>query len=1370
MKTRVHLYNWLLRAVLMLVAMTGSLTTMADDTEIEGGEAFYIYQNDGHFNGFFYDQVKQIRYSRLDTLGREHSDYVSQEIVTEDSVYRIMMTAIDSVSFVQPEIKYAKGVRFMSQEGLMDYFVRYAAGADADSHVLYFLSTVPQALRPKVGDVLSCPKVEGYDGAFVYKVAQVTEQAGELVAVCKPIEELSEVLEQFVTVEQIRNVQTPDGCRMQRRIAGLNTQKRAEGNIEETTLFNIGTTLEGNLVLFGKLKAGLTLGIGFGMTAKAEYKFVSEEWYTKIEMKNQITTNFGLQFDGELYSDADLSALPGVGALVDRFTKIPLPANLPLFYIDVAPKPYTKVEAHINLTMSTGVKVSANYFEFEFQWKKGEYPYLHVLGHPSTPFLPIPSSISGGSEWSINAQLNGAIKSGIKFPIKTKTENWLNKVLTLGMGAEFSAGPKISGAIDFTLLEKGDNGFFSWKRPKETYDLMKGTKLDLSLLHLEAEMVAEAKIIGDALGGEFKRNTSAAFGVYTLKLFPSISGFECDIVGDLLNTVTGKCKVSGDTFMPERVGFGLYKNKDENDKSYSQCYRYVTRDESYFLNTFNSVDLKIEDVAPGIYMAYPVVWTAFGVVPVTSEGQLITIAPQEVELKPSVLIAEEQGGKYEVELLTSFNENLRAMPDDDWVETEIKYNVGSMKSTIMYVTVKENDTDKLRKSSVTVTQILKDGRLCEKKLEVRQFGGLQIEPNELTFEAEGGEELVNVLSSYKPITVNNKADWLDDLYFDEDRQLKLTAKKNEGAQREAVITIAGWSERHQGISQVNLKVTQKGPVDVSLDKEEFEFPANGGGERINVTMGGNYAFTDIVVSKADQTWITAERHDNYFIINAMPNTSAEDRETVIQVVFNKTNPSAPGPATYTIPFTVKQKSAVAKIDKDRLHFYAGGGSDQVKIDFGIYPYCGAYISEDGDGWVDFSVGNDGTVTVTVERNESAVDRKCILVCWVSGKDNPEDKEMVKMPVTIEQDGYTVTPDGDNSPFKFVNFWVTRKIEMVVDGTTYEEPQIADYNQQFKFTPENSHFVVKREKGYIHVECEGLLDSPGTTNSGKTKATLKFDIYGSEKKVKNLTFKSNIHSVLTMGFWGYTGTTASDVELNLSTSDLPLNAYYVNYLECENYTVAKGLNFTNFSSRGHSYTTYTVPAGESPIAPSSEDFSHIAIGDSGDFVDLRIESLINLADLEWPSSEVMTKLKDGGMPMAYGDTPPTVSGTYLMSPVTIVADRMEAAAEMDGLQGLVLKFNSQSKGTISVDYYWIWNDGADDAFGTTTSLIQGSDNEFSVCIPSGEVSTILTGKMTNNGIADLHFAAVHNEMPGIFTILKDNDGNSTKTTWAPATKD
>ncbi|MBR6867706.1 MAG: hypothetical protein IKN02_05715, partial [Prevotella sp.] len=154
-----NIRNLTVRMLMAVLAAVAPLAAAAQaGTEIEGGEAFYIYQNDGHFDGFFFDQVKQISYSRLDTLGVEYKDYVSQEIVTEDSVYRIMLTAIDSVSFYQPEIKYAKGFRNMREDGLWSYFLKYINDKDL-GHVLVFSASMPAELKPKVGDVLFCDSV-----------------------------------------------------------------------------------------------------------------------------------------------------------------------------------------------------------------------------------------------------------------------------------------------------------------------------------------------------------------------------------------------------------------------------------------------------------------------------------------------------------------------------------------------------------------------------------------------------------------------------------------------------------------------------------------------------------------------------------------------------------------------------------------------------------------------------------------------------------------------------------------------------------------------------------------------------------------------------------------------------------------------------------------------------------------------------------------------------------------------------------------------------------------------------------------------------------------------------------------------------------
>ncbi len=892
---------------MMLVTLACFQTVAAQQDEIEGGEAFYIYQNDGHFDGFFYDEVKQIRYSRLDTLDREHDHYVSQEIVTEDSVYRIMLTAIDSVSFYQPEIKYANGLRFMRDEGMMDYFLRYTNDQSA-GHMLAFKTSMPESLKPKVGEVLYCDSIEGYtDGAFVYKVKEVRDDGKQLLASFEYITDYHDVFEQFITVDQVRNIQTKEGSMTRRRVAGYQAPKKIEGNIEEFTLFNISKGLSLKHKLFGSLDLELALNVNFGVNISSVYNISLTSWYFKHDVKTQFGVGASLGLDGELSKDIDFSSIPATSMALVPLTRIPIPSPPypPVFYARAMPEPAAHIEAHLNVKLNTGFKAFAIAMRIE---SLKSFPYVGIKTWNTDPFLMLPDGWGGSGDWSISAQLNGSVQAGVKFPVEVGAQPWLEKILALKTGVQVLCGPKITGVLDLSFLTNGSEGFFSETRPKGTYDLLKNSKIDLSLFSIDPQFTAEVKTFGT--NWKYKDVTSLSFGNFTLHVFPTIKNLSYEVTGDQMNVVKAKCnKIEGETCFPQRIGFGLYKQKDEDDKEFSELYRYVTRDETYFLNTFNSFELKMEDVAPGVYKAIPIVSTPLGVVAVETDEQIITIAPQELELKPTSITAEEEGGKFEVELLTSINQKLTASPDDDWIETEIKYNVGTTKSTIMYVTVKENNTDRFRKSGVTLTQVLKDGSLCERKLEVKQYGGLELSMPWAVFEVEGGEQTVDILTSYKPITINlnGNDDWLS--YKLDDHKLTLTAKKNEGIERKATVTVAAWSEKHKGISTVELKVAQKGPVDVSLDKEALTFEANGGSQQVNLTLGGNYAFTGVRVSKVDESWLIVEKHDSYFIVTAIPNTE-EEINSVIELVFTKVKQGVPGPATCVVPISITQEAAL----------------------------------------------------------------------------------------------------------------------------------------------------------------------------------------------------------------------------------------------------------------------------------------------------------------------------------------------------------------------------------------------------------------------------------------------------------------------------
>ena len=892
MTTRVHYSEWGLRALLLLLVLTGFRQAQAEDEYYEG-DAFYVYQNDGHFNGFFYSDVQQISYSCLDTLGREHDHYVSQEIVTADSTYRIMLTAIDSVSFVQPVNLLNENVRLMEFEGMMDYFI-----TDMDM-TLAFDQSMPDYLRPKVGDVLACPAIEGREGAFVGKVKSISERDNILIVRCDYIDKLGDVFDRFVGVEQVQNVMTPQGLRTRRRVAGLpkelaqtNARKRIEGNIEDYTLFGFDASLDGTME-FGKVKFGIGVTAGFGMTINAVYNIGWDHLYIKQDFKEQVTAGLKVSVDGELYNNADLTALPGVGALVKRFSRVPFPAAFPILYANVMPMPFARAEAHLNLNINSGVQVQALAQSLEI---RDSWPFVSVKANPIAPFLPLPGTLEPDGSFTVSAQLNGSFQSGMKFPLETGIEEWLQKLLNIKVENTLYAGPKLSGTLNFDLL----------KATAGAYESLKDSKVDLSLMSFDSEFSIKGSILGHET--ELKKTYSWKYGNYALKLFPGIDNVKFDVTGDLQNTVTCTFDVQDDVCLPEAIGFALYTKENEKDTDFTKLYRRATRDEMYFLNTFNNVDLRMEDLEPGVYMARPIVVAPFGVVPVYKDEQLLTVAQKDLMLKPQTIKAEEQGGTHEVEVLGSLDMPINAYPQDDWITAEVKQNVGSTRATMLYVTVKENNTDHYRHGSVIVRMRLKTDEVVERTLDVYQFGGLELSPSELSFKAAESKGSVEVLTSCQPITISvpeEAKEWLDARL--DGRVMSVTAKENKGANRQATIIVSAWSEKHKGISTVKLLVKQEGPVDVTLSKDQLKFGPNGGGEQVNLTMGGNYSFTDTSIRIDGQGWLTVERHDKYFIVNCMPNDTGRERWSYVYLSFTKNNPQAKGPDTYELPVLVEQE-------------------------------------------------------------------------------------------------------------------------------------------------------------------------------------------------------------------------------------------------------------------------------------------------------------------------------------------------------------------------------------------------------------------------------------------------------------------------------
>ena len=128
-------------------------------------DAMFVYRNDGVINAFLKTDIDSIRHSNLDVDSVLHKEYVVQEVWTVDSVYRIPLAAIDSVSFVTPPPSYQEGVEQVSAD-LYGYVISYT-----DSTIT-FKPNIPSHLLPTEGQVIVADKYEepfttGFSGRMI---------------------------------------------------------------------------------------------------------------------------------------------------------------------------------------------------------------------------------------------------------------------------------------------------------------------------------------------------------------------------------------------------------------------------------------------------------------------------------------------------------------------------------------------------------------------------------------------------------------------------------------------------------------------------------------------------------------------------------------------------------------------------------------------------------------------------------------------------------------------------------------------------------------------------------------------------------------------------------------------------------------------------------------------------------------------------------------------------------------------------------------------------------------------------------------------------------------------------------------------------
>ena len=597
------------RIVAALLALLVTANVQAQ--EITDGEAFYIYRNDGDFNGFFIDEVEEMRYSKLDLDSLLHDEYVVQEVVTADSIYRIPLAAIDSVGFVQPEIILNPRLKNLDELGITQYVQSY----DYKRGDIWLYDNIPEELLPQAGDVLVSFDSPVYNptnysdysgiGRKVTSVGYVPGTfSGYYCIATEHLQRMSDIFVQFISVEEVGTDESGRTCR---RIAGYNSlpRKDASGGFTKTI---VDVSLSPHLTFYPKDGCSISLDINLGIKIALGmvYQVRGDDFFIKASAAEDLSMSAGATLKVNLTSAEYIPVLP------DGVASIKFPAFCPLFEIRPTPKGFIRYggELYAKATlpeMSTGLRQS-----FTIDSDAADPLSFRMFERKEEPQEPNELIDVG----DVNIGFNGFVQCGTMSSFGIFTNSWFSRIFSAYLGVDVYSGPKLEGNVNVSAaaLANGD-GAYSLK--------------DCHLTFTPYSIDMEAKGRLSSLWGKdnvdrtfFDGNISIA--PMTMWMFPTFTGFNATLSDDnkaISATVeTDERRV----FWGARMGIGLFNQYENQDSpniqyAYPKLYPMAVAPAS-FNNTFSIS-------TPGKYKAMPILETLGYLIPVQSMAKDFIVNP-----------------------------------------------------------------------------------------------------------------------------------------------------------------------------------------------------------------------------------------------------------------------------------------------------------------------------------------------------------------------------------------------------------------------------------------------------------------------------------------------------------------------------------------------------------------------------------------------------------------------------------------------------------------------------------------------------------------------------------------------------------------------
>ena len=499
-------------------------------------QVFYIYRNDGIIHTFFTANIDSMTCSTMDIDSIEHGEFVVQEVYTSDSVYRIPMETIDSVSFVTPETKYRPGVKVLEGD-LKEYIV------SRDSLTLLFRMDTPVGVLPVVGDKLvSTVSDDVLGGAFVGQVERVVPQDNGIEVICVPVD-LMEVFEYYYGIMQ--KEKEPES---QVQVKGLTDgfyasgmRRLSPGRLSYDWFSNLGWQASYSV------DDNLSLNIN---TARATMSITPIVDYNACLIVNKdYGVNVSVTAIGN-YTMEELLALSGSISYEEEVklfeTAISIPEALVDLYFEFGV--FSNMATKISLDQS--LKQEYRHV-FHWEWSSKGHSSLKKINQ----WLPLSNTREGKvaleGEWSVGAYG----KMGFAFIATSSLD--IAEIGLRGDGGLSCEGKYVPYKSDFEHA----------RTSTELYNKIKDTELSTYWYY---GLSAEAKLFKWSVSHEipnfFNIPLNRKERIASVRSVPLFSGTKLEWEGDGVYSATAKAT---GTVSKTDVGFALINQKNEEDATYT---------------------------------------------------------------------------------------------------------------------------------------------------------------------------------------------------------------------------------------------------------------------------------------------------------------------------------------------------------------------------------------------------------------------------------------------------------------------------------------------------------------------------------------------------------------------------------------------------------------------------------------------------------------------------------------------------------------------------------------------------------------------------------------------------------------------------------